>query len=97
MDAYGPLGPAPRSEEEQGPPANDYRPRRTRDQQVIAGRRLPDILPAADPGSMEAIADELADWVATTGDAVALRIMSSATPRRSPPRPPSSSRPSSTP
>lgn len=91
MDGYAAGGPsaapvppaadAARSELEgaEGPPANDYRPRRLRDQQVIAGRRLPDILPLADPGSMEAIADELADWVATTGDAVAARIMSSDT------------------
>jgi hypothetical protein len=63
----------------EGPPANDYRPRRTRDQQVIAGARLPDLHPLPDPGSMEAIADELAQWVATTGDAVAVRIMASDT------------------
>jgi hypothetical protein len=64
----------------EGPPAaNDYRPQRLRDQQVIAGKRLPDILPNPDPGSMEAIADELASWVATTGDAAAARIMASDT------------------
>jgi hypothetical protein len=80
MDGYGPPPPAPPAPESDAPPsANDYRPQRLRDQQVIAGRRLPDILPTPDPGSMEAIADELAQWVATTGDAVAARIMSSDT------------------
>ena len=78
MDAYGPPAPPP-PEAPQGPAANDYRPQRLRDQQVIGGHRLPDILPTPDPGSMEAIADELASWVATTGDAVAARIMSSDT------------------
>jgi hypothetical protein len=63
--------------EEQGPPANDYRPRSTIDQQVIAGKRLPELHPHPDPGSMEAIADELAQWVAVTGDAVAARIIGS--------------------
>lgn len=63
----------------EGPPANDDRPRRRRDQQVLAGTRLPALHPLPDPGSMEAIADELAQWVATTGDAVALRIMASDT------------------
>jgi hypothetical protein len=78
VPASPPAAPAAQGAQE-GPPANDYRPRRTRDQQVIAGTRLPDLHPLPDPGSMEAIADELASWVATTGDAVALRIMASDT------------------
>jgi hypothetical protein len=79
VDGYGPP-PAPAPAEPDAPPsANDYRPQRLRDQQVLAGKRLPDLLPTPDPGSMEAIADELAQWVATTGDAVAARIMSSDT------------------
>ena len=81
MDGYGPPPAAPPAppEPDQGPAANDYRPQRLRDQQVLAGKRLPDILPTPDPGSMESIADELAQWVATTGDAVAARIMASDT------------------
>jgi hypothetical protein len=85
VDGYGPppaAPPAPASsppEPDAPPSANDYRPQRLRDQQVLAGKRLPDLLPTPDPGSMEAIADELAQWVATTGDAVAARIMSSDT------------------
>jgi hypothetical protein len=79
VDGSGPP-PAPVPSEPDAPPsANDYRPQRLRDQQVLAGKRLPDLLPTPDPGSMEAIADELAQWVATTGDAVAARIMSSDT------------------
>jgi hypothetical protein len=82
VDGYGPPpapAPPPTPEPDAPPSANDYRPQRLRDQQVLAGKRLPDLLPTPDPGSMEAIADELAQWVATTGDAVAARIMSSDT------------------
>jgi hypothetical protein len=81
VDGDGPPpSPTPSPPEPGAPPsANDYRPQRLRDQQVLAGKRLPDLLPTPDPGSMEAIADELAQWVATTGDAVAARIMSSDT------------------
>lgn len=82
MDGYAAGGPPAAPEPpaaDATPSANDYRPQRLRDQQVIAGKRLPDILPNPDPGSMEAIADELASWVATTGDAVAARIMASDT------------------
>jgi hypothetical protein len=82
MDGYAAGGPPAAPEPpaaDATPSANDYRPQRLRDQQVIAGHRLPDILPNPDPGSMEAIADELASWVATTGDAVAARIMASDT------------------
>ena len=54
-----------------------YRPRRVRDRQVVEGRRLPEIGPAPERGDLEDIADELSDWVATTGDAAAELLMHS--------------------
>lgn len=56
---------------------NVYRPRRVRDRQVVEGRRLPEIGPAPERGDLEDIADELSDWVATTGDSAAELLMHS--------------------
>lgn len=56
---------------------NGYRPRRVRDRQVVEGRRLPEIGPAPERGDLEDIADELSDWVASTGDAAAELLMHS--------------------
>jgi hypothetical protein len=44
---------------------------------AVARGAVPEIVPLAKPGSLESVADELADWIVETGDAVAEALLDS--------------------